>query len=801
MLEGMIPYLCRATKQTLLLVILLVAVFSHVSLALAQAFPPGSSADPFTQPFVNTGNNPGNTNAPGYFTNISGSPTGPNPNSVTGNPTNGGDGSIDGGLYAGAANAETQQNQAGNVPTVQVNYACYDGIGIFLHCITVSVFGGLAAVAGYALDRTIEWFIVDFGEMYNQNGLGAVADSVWETVRDIFNLTFIFGLVYIGFQIILGTNDSAAKRTIPLLIIAALLVNFSLFIVKFIVDFANLAAVQIYNLFQASNDSSNPASSVVGFLTDGDVSIALAFLNIMGVTSLLGYQPNGDSPLIFFFGTIIVFLVLTYVFLAGAVMISVRFVALIFYIIFSPIMFLGWVFPGLDSYTKQFWKGLINQAFFAPAFLFMLYISFRLIQGYNFAGRTGTEVHTLGETVAGQSVTASLAAIVPFFILTVIFLLASVIVARKMASSGSEMVMKANNFALGKTMSYVGRNTIGRTSAGFGKLNEKMEGTRTGRWLKTGITVASLGTFDERTRQAVFDAGKKAKFGGSYSRADDKSFAQQLSNTRSDQEERVRNKKILSEGLAASAIMASSRTPEQHAAIQKMAGVVSKMGVGDVEKMDAKTRVNIAEFFTNPLMEKISDSKELTDAAKYEIKSARKEALKKLIGQVGDEAATITAEVAKLTIEQIEELGDEWVTKHADILTTTQMDKIKDSKKFNPYQKNQFSSTRSKLLSTSNRTKDYFYQIKANNEASRRKASEVAGLGRDVFMREDGAALSHLNVDILEAIADKKTLGADDRRKLAEKINGLDSSINKEADNMRDWLKSPQGLRTWGGKG
>jgi hypothetical protein len=135
----------------------------------------------------------------------------------------------------------------------------------------------------------------------------------------------------------------------------------------------------------------------------------------MGVTSLLGYQPNGDSPLIFFFGTIIVFLVLTYVFLAGAVMISVRFVALIFYIIFSPIMFLGWVFPGLDSYTKQFWKGLINQAFFAPAFLFMLYISFRLIQGYNFAGRTGTEVHTLGETAAGQSVTASLAAIVPFF--------------------------------------------------------------------------------------------------------------------------------------------------------------------------------------------------------------------------------------------------------------------------------------------------------------------------------------------------------------------------------------------------
>lgn len=508
MLEGMIPYLCRATKQTLLLVILLVAVFSHVSLALAQAFPPGSSADPFTQPFVNTGNNPGNTNAPGYFPNISGSPTGPNPNSVTGNPANGGDGSIDGGLYAGAANAETQQNQTEELPPVYVTdgASCWNSASGFFNCLVVGFFGSLVAIAGYTFDSAISLFIVGFGDLYINAGIGYTVENVWTTIRDVFNLTFIFGLVYIGFQIILGTNESGAKRTIPFLILAALLVNFSLFIVKFIIDFANLAAVQVFNLFTVSGqigDQNVPTKGIVDILTTPEgPSLALAFLNTIGVSGLLNHnaaQNAEAAPIIYMFVMIIIFLVLTYVFFAGAILITVRFAVLIFYMIFSPIMFLGWVFPGMKSYSDKFWNGLFGQAFFAPALLFMLYISYKLAQGFNDGQRTG--VSAVGNDSSNISAFASF---MPYLVVVVIFLLGSLIIAKKMANQGADMVGKVNDWGINKLKGamkgtgYAAAGAAGGVAGSFGYKNIDKMANSDNRFARTlGRTLTYAGVRDK----------------------------------------------------------------------------------------------------------------------------------------------------------------------------------------------------------------------------------------------------------------------------------------------------------------
>jgi hypothetical protein len=776
MLEGMIPYLCRATKQTLLLVILLVAVFSQVSLVFAQAFPPGSPPDPFTPAF------------PVFDPVVFPPPTGPTPtNTVEGSGT-GGVTALPGGVDAVAAGTTPLPDGTGeqtkDTATVQVNYACYDGIGIFLHCITVSVFGGLAAVAGYALDRTIEWFIVDFGEMYNQNGLGAVADSVWETVRDIFNLTFIFGLVYIGFQIILGTNDSAAKRTIPLLIIAALLVNFSLFIVKFIVDFANLAAVQIYNLFQASNDSSNPASSVVGFLTDGDVSIALAFLNLMGVTSLLGYQPNGDSPLIFFFGTIIVFLVLTYVFLAGAVMISVRFVALIFYIIFSPIMFLGWVFPGLDSYTKQFWKGLINQAFFAPAFLFMLYISFRLIQGYNFAGRTGTEVHTLGETVAGQSVTASLAAIVPFFILTVIFLLASVIVARKMASSGSEMVMKANNWGIGKAKAFATGAAGGfGASAYLGYKGIDKAANSNSRLL--GARALAQGVSKYTGARDALEKSYKGSYIGSSATARDK---------RSTEMAVRKSQSNLSRTLSSEPKDAAGQIKFEQAVTDASTSQIIK----ELEKYtpESKEYERIVRALSPSQVSKIYEAKddEFSPTQKAKFGSVRAEMVKqKLTSAPIGSASGTTGPKLELAIERdasaddLKHLGLDTLRKNAAYITASKMDDLKT--KLSPTEWAILNNERKEKLKAifDDKPESVFKTV----DGKRKKDKDIAKLPGAILSDPDAA--QYLNSNVLNAILNDDALNASDREKIIENIYALGKG-HPVSVNVHDWLtKTPAG--------
>ena len=52
-----------------------------------------------------------------------------------------------------------------------------------------------------------------------------------------------------------------------------------------------------------------------------------------------------------------------------------RFVILVFCMMFSPAMFLGWVYPGMSKYTSMWLNTLLKNAFLAPAYLFMIYIS------------------------------------------------------------------------------------------------------------------------------------------------------------------------------------------------------------------------------------------------------------------------------------------------------------------------------------------------------------------------------------------------------------------------------------------
>ncbi len=443
----------NSSRVLLLMCLLVVGTFFFV--------PTSVSADTFPVPaFVNTGNNPGNINAPGYFAPpvVNGTTPGAIVPVTTATPGGtGGTGDVTGGspVLNPDGSVALPAPAPENIPAPAVTAgACWESPGAVMNCIVVTGLGGLTAAFGWAFDASIRMFIVDFSKQYIEYGIGNTVESLWITVRDIFNLTFIFGLVYIGFQIILGVNESGARRTIPLLIIAALLVNFSLFITKFIIDFANLAAVQIFNLFQIADSPINASAgntAVEGaFLAEGEgASIALGFMNQLGVSALLNYDVTDSSPFLYLLGVAVVFIVMIYVFAVGAVLVTIRFAVLIFYMIFSPLMFLGFVFPGFKNISDKFWEGLFGQAFFAPAFIFMLYVTYLLTVGFNDGKRESLK--ELSYNGADGGVTEELARILPYFILIVIFLLGSLSIARKMANAGSSMVMKVNDWAVGKT--------------------------------------------------------------------------------------------------------------------------------------------------------------------------------------------------------------------------------------------------------------------------------------------------------------------------------------------------------------
>jgi hypothetical protein len=100
---------------------------------------------------------------------------------------------------------------------------------------------------GGLLEYAISALVVNMGGFIYEIGMGSAIDSLWEVMRDIFNLLFIFGLIYIGFVTILKADSSGTKKMLASIVAAALLINFSLYITKIIVDFTNLGAYQIYN--------------------------------------------------------------------------------------------------------------------------------------------------------------------------------------------------------------------------------------------------------------------------------------------------------------------------------------------------------------------------------------------------------------------------------------------------------------------------------------------------------------------------------------------------------------------------
>ena len=71
--------------------------------------------------------------------------------------------------------------------------------------------------------------------------------EAWGVVRDLSNLFFILILLYIGIKMILGLGGHDVKKMVVQVIIMALLINFSMFFSKIIIDSANILALVFYD--------------------------------------------------------------------------------------------------------------------------------------------------------------------------------------------------------------------------------------------------------------------------------------------------------------------------------------------------------------------------------------------------------------------------------------------------------------------------------------------------------------------------------------------------------------------------
>ncbi|MBP6881074.1 MAG: hypothetical protein KBC35_00395 [Candidatus Pacebacteria bacterium] len=313
--------------------------------------------------------------------------------------------------------------------------------------VVVAFFGFFVGLAGSLLDVAINYAVIGFGNNFKTGGVGIAVDALWVAIRDIFNLTFIFGLVFIGFKMILNSDDSGTRRWLIHLILAALLINFSLYITKFIVDFTNILATEIAQAFPLDNNK--------------NMSISFGFMNSLGITSLLSFQaPEGDSPWAHVFGSAILFLVMIFSFGAGAILLLIRYAVLCLYMVFSPLMFLGWVFPQLQSVTSKYWSGFLGRAFFAPIYLLLLYFSYYVIAtiyAWNNANSKTPQFNAIfkSDPTKAGSVTSSVEGTLMTFFIACIFLIASIVIASKLGADGANTAV-----SMGKSASNWGKRQV-----------------------------------------------------------------------------------------------------------------------------------------------------------------------------------------------------------------------------------------------------------------------------------------------------------------------------------------------------
>src|SRR3989338_2640414 len=251
---------------------------------------------------------------------------------------------------------------------------------------------GLMGLIGDALAKVLEglsWVLLQVAAFFLQSMAGIMDFAIgltiqldlsksevvnvgWTAVRDLSNMFFIFALLYIAIQTILGLAGGNAKRLLAHLIIAAILINFSLFMTTVVIDAGNVLGVSFWNKMQVKEGTTIRSSASSKFLEGFNLQTILAKESAQGGAST-AITPITQA-MINIGGTIFM-LIAGYIFLAAALMMITRTIALVMLMIFSPFAFLSFGLPKLEKYGHDWLEKLIKQTFVAPLFIFLLYLN------------------------------------------------------------------------------------------------------------------------------------------------------------------------------------------------------------------------------------------------------------------------------------------------------------------------------------------------------------------------------------------------------------------------------------------
>lgn len=383
--------------------------------------------------------------------------------------------------------------------------------------IFVSILGSLLGVFGMLFNWVVLVTVFQYSTYFgNSEGLLLA----WSVLRDLGNILLLFGFIFIGLQTILNVGHFSVGKALPRLLIFAILINFSLLVSSAIVDVSNVFSAVFYTEAGSVNCGGNE-DTLSGGGTPGECTgdgIAGKIMAAAGLSSLFsGFQDfgtiwdartDGFSMLIAYFGLLLLIIIMMIVFIAASIMLLIRAITLMFLLVLSPIGFAATAIPQFEEYSKMWWSKLLSQAFFAPAFLLMLFVGLKIMDGakatFNASDASLVQAFAAGGTSSGG--------IFILFSLIIGFTIGSLIIASRIGAMGASFATsKASGLVLGGA-GFIGRRTVGRYAA---QREEKLRAagkdtTPMGKLQLSALKAVSGSSMDVRTSGLVKKAASTA---------------------------------------------------------------------------------------------------------------------------------------------------------------------------------------------------------------------------------------------------------------------------------------------------
>jgi len=386
-------------------------------------------------------------------------------------------------------------NTYGNTSSVDDVFNCdlYHMQGCFAEIAYTILFkpsAFLFGLTGRAMDITLKYSLEDtsYRSVFVVEG--------WGIVRDICNIFFIFVLLFIAFQVILGLGGKGdPKGLIVNVIIVGLLINFSLFATRIIIDASNILSRVFYNaetiniksegkdlgslgeikFSEALVQKINPISLLTDSSKVGDLSGAMQTaeedqqIGSRDVKKVSTAIPVGLGTFVIIcmlcaalcIVGVVVFLNLALVFIARVVMLWLA-------MIISPLAFFSYTVPRLQKMPFIGFGNWIEEttkmAFMAPVFCFFIYIIISFLE-------EGLGLIDVGQNATGFDFVLGIA--VPFIFLSIL-LLKTKEIAMSMSGQAGKMIAGAGEKMAGAALGLASGGAAMAMRGTFGKLGAKM---------------------------------------------------------------------------------------------------------------------------------------------------------------------------------------------------------------------------------------------------------------------------------------------------------------------------------------